>query len=782
MAGAESEKTRHAPGRLSNQVQVGMNSATDQVLPGAKTPAREMSPEQNRQKTTLVDVPALASIPYSWGMSLVIIALVSGFSTYLILTGVTPINPTKMVVRSLFAVNLVVVVAMVGMIGWQIFQLWRARQRGIAGARLHVRLVSLFAIVATLPALLVAVFASVTLDRGLDSWFSERTRAIIDNAQNIAEAYLREHSLVIRGDVAAMANDLNMAHSLFVARSPDFTRIFTNQAALRALPGVFIIDDKGGDILHAVANNSGIKFIKPPKIDMEKADKGQVVIFHPSENSPLVRALIKLKKFDNAYLYVYRFVDPDVIRHLRETLVKKAEYDSLEGQRFGVQVTFGLMYVGTTLIFLLSAIWFGLGVANHLVTPIGRLIAAAKRVSAGDLDVQVPIGKKEGDIDSLGLAFNRMTAQLKKQHDELMRTSKAMDARRRFTEAVLAGVTPGVIGLGENGEIRLANTSASKLLEIENDKLIGKKLSEVVPEFAPLIKKAMDRRRTVAEHVDVEANNATRNYHMRITTEKQGKGKRGFVVTLDDITQLVAAQRTSAWADVARRIAHEIKNPLTPIQLSAERIKRKYGKVITTDREVFDKCTETIIRQVGDIRCMVDEFSSFARMPKAVLAFDDVREVVKEMAFLQKVGLPNIKFEVNLPEAPVRAAIDRRLIGQCITNIIKNAGEAIEPVLASRPGYKGRIEVTMVVENAMIRIDICDNGIGLPSENRNRLTEPYMTTRDKGTGLGLAIVSKIMEEHQGRVELMDAPGTASGGTGALVRLELPILSDKTEPK
>ncbi len=757
-----------------------MSSTADQLSsePALPPSRKESDPVATRKE--LVDIPALASIPYSWGMSIVVLALISGLATYLILTGVTPISPTQNVVRSLFAVNLVVVLIMLGMIGWQVFQLWRARQQGIAGARLHVRLVSLFAIVATLPALLVAVFASVTLDRGLDAWFSERTRAIIDNAQNIAEAYLREHSMVIRGDVAAMANDLNQAHPLFLERSPDFTRIFTNQAALRALPGVFIIDDKGGDILHAVANQSGIQYIKPPEVDINKAKKGQVVIFHPSEKSPIVRALIKLKKFDNAYLYVYRFVDPDVIRHLRETLVKKAEYDSLEGRRFGVQVTFGLMYVGTTLIFLLSAIWFGLGVANHMVTPIGRLIAGAKRVSAGDLDVQVPVGKKEGDIDLLGRAFNIMTAQLKKQHDELLRTNRAMDARRRFTEAVLAGVTPGVIGLDEAGAIRLANTSASKLLDKENAELIGKKLSDIVPEFAPLIEKAMLRQRTVAEHVDVEAGNSTRNFHVRITTEQQGEGKRGFVVTLDDITQLVAAQRTSAWADVARRIAHEIKNPLTPIQLSAERIKRKYGKVILEDKEVFDKCTETIIRQVGDIRCMVDEFSSFARMPKAVLALDDVREVVKEMSFLQKVGLPEIEFDVKLPEFPVKAAIDRRLIGQCVTNIIKNAGEAIEPVLAGDPDYKGRIEVSLVAKDGLIQIDICDNGVGLPSENRNRLTEPYMTTREKGTGLGLAIVSKIMEEHKGRLVLMDAPGVASGGTGALVRLELPMLNDKKD--
>ncbi len=729
--------------------------------------------QKARLGSGLVEVPSLASIPYSWGMSVVIAALISGLATYLILTGATPINPTQNVVISLFAANLLLTLAMVAMIGWQIFQLWLARKKGIAGARLHVRLVSLFAIVATMPALLVAIFASVTLDRGLDSWFSERTRAIIDNAQTIAEAYLQEHSMVIRGDVAAMANDLNQAHPLFISGSQNFTRVFTNQAALRALPGVFIINEKGGDILHAIANQSGIEFIKPPAVDMEKAKKGQVVIFHPSEKTPLVRALIKLKAFDNAYLYVYRFIDPKVIDHLRETLEKRAEYDSLEGRRFSVQVTFGLMYLGMTLIFLLSAIWFGLGVANHLVTPIGRLIEGAKRVSAGELDVQVPVGKKEGDIDSLARAFNIMTSKLKKQHDELHAANRKMDSRRRFTEAVLAGVTPGVIGLDETGKIRLANSSASELLGIDNEKLVGGCLPEIIPAIAPLLEKARQRRNTVSEHLDVRSKGSVHNLYVRITTEKEGSGKRGFVVTLDDITQLISAQRTSAWADVARRIAHEIKNPLTPIQLSAERIKRKYGKLITEDREVFDKCTETIIRQVGDIRCMVDEFSSFARMPKAVFAVENINDVVREASFLQKVGLPNIRLSVNVPEHRVKARIDRRLIGQCLTNVIKNAGEAIETAQAGNPELEGEISVCMTCENAIISIAVTDNGCGLPEHNRHRLTEPYMTTREKGTGLGLAIVSKIMEEHKGRLVLENAPG----GEGATVRLELPVMED-----
>jgi len=738
----------------------------------ASPPKAEPAAPEEQQQT-------LTSIPFAWGMAIVTAALLSSVATYMILTGLTPFVPTREVVLTLLGLNLVFVLLMTAMIGWQIYHLWQARRSGIAGARLHVRLVSLFAIVSALPALIVAVFASVTLDRGLDAWFSERTRAIIDNAQNVAEAYLREHALVIRGDVAAMANDLNQAHDLYVQQSPDFTNIFTTQAALRALPGVFIIDNKGDDLLHAVVNQSKIKYIPIPKVDFEKADTGEVVIFHPSIQSSLVRALIKLKAFDNAYLYVYRYVDPDVIRHLQQTLLKRNEYDQLEGRRFKVQLTFGLTYVGITLIFLLSAIWFGLGVANHLVTPIGRLIHAAKRVAEGDLDVKVPVSRQEGDIGSLGRTFNIMTGKLQQQRQDLLDSGRKMDERRRFTVAVLSGVSAGVIGLDNKGKVRLANRSALTLLGLDKEKLVGADLGQAVPEMAELFDQARQRQRTAQDHIDITRDNVTRNFLTRITTEKAGSGKRGYVVTIDDITELVSAQRTSAWADVARRIAHEIKNPLTPIQLSAERIKRKYGKVITEDREVFDKCTETIVRQVGDIRCMVDEFSSFARMPKAVLETADIRETVKEIAFLQKVGLPGVSLTTDIPDQPVMAAIDRRLIAQALTNIIKNAGESIEAKRENDKDLQGAIAVKLHVENENAHIDIIDNGIGFPNKDRQRLIEPYMTTRSKGTGLGLAIVSKIMDEHHGQLTLADAPQSADGqGSGALVRLELPVLDNK----
>lgn len=746
------------------------NPAADSTFAGKSAP-------QTAERSELAPEPqTLTSVPFALGMAVVAAALLSSVATYMVLTGLTPFVPTREIVLGLLGLNLLFVLVMAGMIGWQIYHLWQARRSGIAGARLHVRLVSLFSIVATLPALIVAVFASVTLERGLDAWFSERTRSIIDNAQNVAEAYLREHSLVITADAKAMANDLNQAHSLYVQKSQNFVNIFTTQAALRSLAGAFIIDREGQNLIRAIAPDSNVNYIPIPAVDFDKADKGQPVVFHPSLENSLVRALYKLEAYDDAYLYVYRFVDPGVIDHLRETRLKRAEYDQLEGRRLNVQLTFGLTYVGITLIFLLSAIWFGLGVANHLVTPIGRLIDAARRVAEGDLDVKVPVSRREGDIGSLGRRFNVMTDKLRQQREDLMESSRKMDERRRFTEAVLAGVTPGVIGLDNEGNVRLANTSAFKLLEMKGKELIGAKLADVLPEMADLFKQARQRRRTTQDHVDITHDGNTRNFLIRITTEKAGSGKRGYVVTMDDITELVSAQRTSAWADVARRIAHEIKNPLTPIQLSAERIKRKYGKVILEDREVFDKCTETIVRQVGDIRAMVDEFSSFARMPKAVLEPEDIRETVKEISFMQKVGLPGIKLNTEIPDQPVMAAIDRRLISQALTNIIKNAGESIEGKRESDKDFKGEINVVLRACEGTVQIDVSDNGIGFPKKDRQRLVEPYMTTRSKGTGLGLAIVSKIMDEHQGQLHLTDAPHVAAGeGTGALVRLEMPGL-------
>jgi two-component system nitrogen regulation sensor histidine kinase NtrY len=391
--------------------------------------------------------------------------------------------------------------------------------------------------------------------------------------------------------------------------------------------------------------------------------------------------------------------------------------------------------------------------------------------------VQVPVRQSEGDLARLGETFNTMTAELRSQRDDLVRARDVLDSRRRFTEAVLAGASAGVIGIDPQERISILNRSAEKLVGRSEAEVLGEPLSKVMPELAPLLESARNgSQRLVGGQITLSRDGRERNLSVRVTTEQSPDADHGYVVTLDDITELVMAQRSTAWADIARRIAHEIKNPLTPIQLSAERLRRKYGKVIVEDRAVFEQCTDTIVRQVDDIKRMVDEFSRFARMPKPVIASEDVADTVRQVVFLMQVAQPDIQFDVRLEEDPMRAKFDRRLISQALTNIVKNATEAVAAV---PPGEidKGRITISAGHEGDDIVIDVIDNGIGLPKENRNRLLEPYVTTREKGTGLGLAIVERILEEHGGRIELNDSPAVATGGRGAWMRLR--FTADRT---
>ncbi|MBV8564784.1 MAG: HAMP domain-containing protein, partial [Methylobacteriaceae bacterium] len=457
-----------------------------------------------------------------------------------------------------------------------------------------------------------------------------------------------------------------------------------------------------------------------------------------------------------------------------------ALYDLFDEQRRHIEIAFATMYVLLALIMLLSAVWLGLSVANRLVAPIRRLIHATDQVSSGNLYVQVPIKRTDGDLASLGTTFNKMTAELRIQQNRLITTNALLDERRMFTEAVLSGVPAAVIGVDSQGRISVLNPSAAKLVGVgegePRDGVIDAPLVSVIPELAPLIDQARaGRARVLPGQITLVRAGRDRIFNVRLTAAA-GTGQQGYVITLDDITDLIFAQRTTAWADVARRIAHEIKNPLTPIQLSAERLKRKYGRLITEDREVFDQCTETIIRQVDDIKRMVDEFSSFARMPKAMLERDDLGECVRQVMFLMRVGHPEISFEEHLPEHPVVARFDRRLLSRALTNIIKNATEGIA-ARRDLPRGKGRIVIDLQrSSDGIVSIDVIDNGIGFPAENRQRLLEPYMTTRSEGTGLGLAIVAKILEDHGGGIELLDAPAD-EGDTGARIRLHFPAGDD-----
>lgn len=735
----------------------------------------------------LTDVPndqhqsTLSRLPTMAGILVVCLAILSGLATYTILTGLSPIKPTPDIITWLLAGNAALVLMMIGMILWQIWSLIAAKRRATAGAGLHIRLVSLFSIIAALPALIVAAFAAVTLNRGLDAWFSERTRSIVDSAVTVAEAYMRDHGETARGDIASIAADLNNQKLLFDNDRPDFVRRVARHAALRGLVGAFVFDTSQKRIDANITLNNKIAFRAPPQEAIERADKGELVVMPPGEGGNIIRALIKLTNYPSEYLYVYRAINPSVIDQLDETRAAKAEYDQLLEQRSGVQITFALMYAGVSLIFLLAAIWLGLWFADRIVAPVVSLLSAARRVSAGDLDAKVTEVQGPGDLQTLARAFNRMTYQLKEQRNELMTANHQLDERRRFTEAMLSGVTAGVIGVEPDGAISLVNPSAFTLLGMSDQELLGRPMAEVLPSFSAVFEQAAGRVSGWAEgQVNMRVGTQERNFVVRVTTEASDSDDHGYVVTFDDISELVSAQRNSAWADIARRIAHEIKNPLTPIQLSAERLKRKYGREIQTDKQVFEQCTDTIIRQVGDIGRMVDEFSAFARMPSASLEMQDLVSVVREATILQRVSAGELEIDVRLPEERINFAFDRRLVTQAVTNLVKNAREAIETRLQDDPSIKGRIVVeTGFDAHHAPFIAVTDNGIGLPKENRHRLTEPYMTTRVKGTGLGLAIVKRIMEEHQGRVLLNDAPEDFDGGRGARVTLSfMPVLAEE----
>ena len=703
----------------------------------------------------------------------VALALISAFLTFVVLTGLTPITPTHKVVVSFLLINAATILLLLLIIGREIWLVIQARRRGRAAARLHVQIVALFSVIAVLPAVLVSIVANVTLDRGLDRLFSGPTKAVIQNSLTIANAYLYEHAQLIRGDVLGMANDLANARPLWDQDRQSFRNVLTQNAKARDLPGAMIID-KDSNVLETAANGITQTFTTPAPDFLKSVteDDPQIGVFIEQN---YVAAVIRLRAFDDTFLYVARLLDPRVVAQLRQTQASVAEYSELESRKLGIQVAFALMFTVIALTVLMSAVVIGLNFSNRLVAPIRRLMSAANLVSTGDLHVQVPVIKSEGDLAILGETFNKMTQELRTQRDELVSASNMIDSRRRFIEAVLLSASAGIIGVDNNGIIGILNRSAEKLIGLVETEALNHPLSEVVPELNELMENARSgSHRLLQGEIEINRAGVARNLSVRVTAEQSGQAQEGYIITLDDITELVSAQRTSAWADVARRIAHEIKNPLTPIQLSAERIRRKFGKTIVEDRAIFDQCTDTIVRQVDDIRRMVDEFSKFARMPKPVIEGEDVADTVRQAVFLMRVGHPDIDIEADIKQDPMRAHFDRRLISQALTNIIKNATEAIGAVPPEELG-KGRIDVTAAQEDDDIIIDVIDNGVGLPKESRARLLEPYVTTREKGTGLGLAIVGRVLEDHGGKIELNDASTIRPGQRGAWVRLRFAVL-------
>lgn len=709
------------------------------------------------------------------GLLLACGALLCAILTLFVLLGLMPIAPTTNVVIASAVLNAFFVLGLFYLIGREVGRLVKARNRGRAAARLHVRIVVLFSIVAITPAVLVAIFASLTLNVGLDRWFSLRTQSIVQSSLDVAQAYMLENASYLQGQTVSMANDLERNRATFYLDRTGFVDLMTRQARGRGMLGAFLVREDGAAIAQA-----DIKTERPlpavPKDALASSAAGQPTLIPPGITN-LVGAIIKLDALPGSFLYTIRAVDPKVMAAMRLMEDNRAEYQAMEAGRMSLQVAFAVIYLGFALIVLLAAIWTAIAVADRIVRPIRLLISAADNVATGNLDVVVPVRAADGDVGNLSRTFNKMISQIRSQRDEILEAKDEVDDRRRFIEAVLSGVTAAVIGVEEDHRISIVNPSAEDFLGLSATQLLGERLFDVAPEIDQVLKEATGRARSdFRKEVNLMRGGKERTLSVQVTREEQRNTADSYVITLDDITDLVIAQRSTAWADVARRIAHEIKNPLTPIQLSAERLKRRYGKQIDeSDRAVFDQCTDTIVRQVGDIGRMVDEFSSFARMPKPAKEYADLRDILRDAIFLREMGTSHVTFSRDLGDQPLQGLFDARMLGQAFGNLIKNAVEAIEAVPSEeeRDGRKVMVRALFDAARDQFRVDIIDNGNGLPVENRHRILEPYMTMRDKGTGLGLAIVKKIIEEHGGQLELHDAPADFDHGKGAMIRVILP---------
>ncbi len=729
-----------------------------------------MGPETYRQSIDRIENQSITRIV---GFIAVVAALITGAVSFMVLIGMTPIKPTNEVVVSTVIVNGALVSFLLFLILREAYRLIQSRRRGRAAARLHIRIIGLFGLVAAVPAILVAVLAGITLDVGLDRWFNIRTKTIVESSVGVARAYLSESYRGLQGATVSMARDLDKSSQIYSLDREGFKQLLTLQTRGRGMVGAFLVKQDGTIILESdIVQNPPLP--APPKHALAAASDGEPALIPPGGRISLVGAIFKMSEISDAYLYTLRIVNPEVLKALRLMEANTAEYRGLEENRLTNQLAFAILYTGVCLIVLLSAIWMGISVADRFVTPIRRLITAADEVSGGNLNVAVSTDHVEGDLHSLSNTFNVMIGELKSQHDEILTAKDDIDHRARFTEAVLSGVSAAVIGVNHKGEISIANPPTFRLLAVpQSGHVAGRKLIELVPKIGMVLENAIASGKQMHhEQISLLVGGGERTLNVQVTSEQESERDQSWVITIDDITDLVSAQRNNAWADVARRIAHEIKNPLTPIQLSAERIRRRFGKQIAIDKEIFDQCTDTIVRQVSDIGRMVDEFSSFARMPKPQIKSNDLSDSIKEAVFLQKVANPDIEFVTQLGDEPLLGNFDSRLISQALTNVVKNAAEAIEAVPDEFLG-KGRIEISAYPEDEFLVVDVIDNGKGLPKDNRQKLLEPYMTTREKGTGLGLAIVRKVMEDHGGSIQLMDPPRqNAEDGRGAMMRMKI----------
>ncbi len=692
-------------------------------------------------------------------VGLAVAAAVSGIATYGAFTQPAATEPrATSAVLWLLYLDLVLLVLLGALVARRMVQVWLERRRGSAGSRLHVRLVGLFSLVAVAPAIIVAVLSAAVLNFGLQNWFSESVRTAINESQAVAESYLQEHRRNIAGDILAMANDVNRQVPLMSSDLREFNSFLEFQAQVRNL-SESIVFTGAGQVLGRSRLSFTLAFERAPDWAITQARQGGVVWLE-SESDDRLRALVALSSIPNGFLLVGRFVDPRVLDRIEQTRSAASSYRNLEQMRNDLQLLYAAIFVVVALLLLFVSVLFGLTFANRLARPIAALATAAERVRAGDLSARVEEGDDRDELGILTRAFNRMTNQLESQRRELIEANRVMDNRRRFIEAVLSGVSAGIIGLDGEGRINFPNQTASDLMASDLHEAIGKPIADFVPEMRELMDAARsDPGRSQESQIEVQRRGRVRTLLVRITAEVEADEVRGYVVTFDDVTELLSAQRKAAWSDVARRLAHEIKNPLTPIQLAAERLRRRYLGEVKSDPETFSLCVDTIVRQVGDIGNMISEFSNFARMPAPELQDHEIVRVVREAAFLQRNAKADIAYDLDLPDGKVVLTCDERQLTQALTNLMQNAADSIKSRAAAESAegrdYKGHIRVRLLSGPERVEIVIEDNGIGLPKNLGRDITDPYVTTRPEGTGLGLAIVRKIMEDHGGELSLED---------------------------
>ena len=701
------------------------------------------------------------------GYLAVLVALAIGVLTIYTLASFDPGQQDNGVLTTLIAIDVVAVIIVAGFVIRQILRLWVERRQKMAGYQLHWRLALLFGGVAALPAVITTVFALFVVDYSLRGWFADRISTAVTGSVQVADSYFEEHASSIRSDVLTIANDVNR-EAFNLSQDPGLlAQYLTNQTALRNLSEAIILDGTG-QVIAKSRFAFAVTFTNIGNDWLSKAREGDVVILRSDETNKL-RAAVKLNSFVDAYLFVGRFIDRSVLEAVDSTRLAAADYQQLGISQLDLQVSFAFVFGLILALLLITALWIGLNLATAIVEPLGSVISVAEQVRDGNLSERVPAGLEVDEIARLGLSFNSMLDELARSREQLVQANMQIDRRREFTEAVLKGVSSGVIGLDKAQKVTLPNSAARRLLELSETDLIGNKLEDVVPEFSGLVGMLKARRRKFAEdQIVLDRGGRRLTLRARIATEMVDGSVIGYVVTFDDITDLQAAQRKAAWSDIARRIAHEIKNPLTPIQLASDRLRRKFQPEDESAREQFSEYLTIIGRQVDDIGRMVDEFSSFARMPQPVMQPLSMRELASGQAALFETQAATITLAHDDPGDPYMVIGDSGLLRQALTNVLQNAQDSLAEARVKDP----QIALELQINDGLVALHITDNGPGFPEIDKAQLLEPYVTKRDKGTGLGLAIVSKVVRDHSGELHLVDVPHG-----GARVTIELPLHKD-----